>query len=116
MLPTPGFHRLHLNSADPDAALRWYTRQFPSTSAGTWAGLPAPMPPDNVMVLFNKADKTPAMRPSGGIWHFGWHVTDVRGNIERYTNRPEVALLPVYTTDEGGSVPIDSDTWPAPVR
>ncbi len=34
MLPTPGFHHLHLNSVDPDAAIDFYTRQFPSTPKG----------------------------------------------------------------------------------
>jgi catechol 2,3-dioxygenase-like lactoylglutathione lyase family enzyme len=54
MLPTPGFHHLHLNSVDPDAAIDFYTRQFPSTSKGVWAGLPALLSPSNVMMLFNK--------------------------------------------------------------
>ena len=31
-LPAPGFHHLHLNSTDPDAAIAFYVRQFPSTS------------------------------------------------------------------------------------
>ena len=34
MLPTPKFHHLHLNSTDPDAAIDFYTRQFPSTVQG----------------------------------------------------------------------------------
>jgi catechol 2,3-dioxygenase-like lactoylglutathione lyase family enzyme len=38
----------------------------------------------------------------------------VRGSIEKYKARPEVKLAPLYTTDEGGSVLINSDTWPAP--
>jgi len=114
MLPTPAFHHLHLNSADPDATIAWYMRQFPSTSKGTWAGLPALLSPNNVMLLFNKVDRAPAMSPPSAIWHFGWHVPDVRKNIEVYKTRPEVKLLPLYTTDEGGSVLINSDTWPAP--
>jgi hypothetical protein len=28
MLPAPGFHHLHLNSVDPDAAVAFYARQF----------------------------------------------------------------------------------------
>ena len=32
MLNKPGFHHLHLNSVDPDAAIDFYVRQFPSTS------------------------------------------------------------------------------------
>jgi catechol 2,3-dioxygenase-like lactoylglutathione lyase family enzyme len=114
MLPTPGFHHLHLNSVDPDAAIDFYVRQFPSTSKGTWAGLPALLSPNNVMVLFTKVDKPPAISPPSAIWHFGWHVTDVRGRIEDYKSRLEVKLLPLYTTDEGGYVLINSDTWPAP--
>src|SRR6476620_12622671 len=41
MLPPPGFHHLHLNSVDPAAAIDFYTRQFASTSASSWGGLPA---------------------------------------------------------------------------
>ena len=40
-LPTPGFHHLHLNSVNPEAAIAFYVRQFPSTSASTFAGQPA---------------------------------------------------------------------------
>jgi catechol 2,3-dioxygenase-like lactoylglutathione lyase family enzyme len=114
MLPTPGFHHLHLNSVDPDAAIAFYTRQFPSTSKGTWEGLPALFSPNNVMILFTKVAAPPAMSPPAAIWHFGWHVRDVRENLKTYQARPDVKLLPLYTTDEGGSVLINSDTWPAP--
>ena len=41
MLPTPKFHHVHLNSTDPDVAIAFYTRQFPSTSEGSWGGFPA---------------------------------------------------------------------------
>ena len=80
MLPTPGFHHLHLNSVDPDAAIDWYTRQFPSCTKGEWAGFPALLSPNNVMVLFTKVDRPPTSEPQSAIWHFGWHVTDVRRN------------------------------------
>jgi len=30
----PGFHHLRLNSVDPDAAIAFYTRQFPSADEG----------------------------------------------------------------------------------
>jgi hypothetical protein len=33
MQETPGFHHLHLNSVDPDAAIAFYTRLFPTTPA-----------------------------------------------------------------------------------
>lgn len=35
-LPTPGFHHLHLNSINPEAAIDFYTKQFPITSKGTF--------------------------------------------------------------------------------
>ena len=115
MLPAPGFHHLHLNSADPDAAIGFYTRQFPTTSKSSWGGLPALKSPNNVLVLFNKvatAPLAPPLAPQTAIWHFGFHVTDVRKTIETFKSRPEVKLLPLYTGDEGGSVLINSDTWP----
>jgi hypothetical protein len=112
MLPTPGFHHLHLNSVDPDRAIDFYTRQFPSTSKGSWGGLPALKSPNDVLVLFTKVDRPPPTEPQSAIWHFGWHVTDARHSLGTYKERPEVELLPLYTTDEGGSVLISSDTWP----
>jgi hypothetical protein len=112
MLPAPGFHHLHLNSVDPDAAIDFYLRQFPSTAKGNWAGEPALKSPNNVMVLFTKVDAPPATQPQTAIWHWGWHVTDARKSLESFKNRAGVKLLPLYTTDEGGSVLISSDTWP----
>ena len=56
MLPTPGFHHLHLNSVDPERAIDFYTRQFPSTAKGSWSGLPALRSPNNVLVLFTRVD------------------------------------------------------------
>ncbi len=34
MLPTPGFHHLHLRAIDPAAAIGFYTRQFPTPQLG----------------------------------------------------------------------------------
>ena len=112
MLPAPGFHHLHLNSVDPDAAVDFYTRRFPTTAKTRWGGLPALASPNDVLVLFTKVAAAPATSPQTAIWHFGWHVTDTRQTLESYTGRPDVTLLPLYTTDEGGSVFISSDTWP----
>ena len=54
MLPPPGFHHLHLNSVDPDAAIDFYVRQFASTAKTSWGGLPALKSPNNVLVLFTQ--------------------------------------------------------------
>src|ERR1051325_5041545 len=107
-LGTPGFHHLHLNSTNPEAAIGFYARQFPSTSKTTFAGAVALKSPNNVLVVFTRVDRAPALQPQTAIWHFGWHVTDVRKNLEMYKQRPEVKLLPLYTTDEGGYVLVSS--------
>jgi catechol 2,3-dioxygenase-like lactoylglutathione lyase family enzyme len=112
MLPPPGFHHLHLNSVDPDAAIAFYTKQFPSTSKASWGGLAALKSPNNVMVLFNKVATAAPILPQTAIWHFGWSAVDVRKSLATYKTRPEVQLQPLFTTDEGGSVLVSSDTWP----
>src|SRR3989449_5124812 len=113
MLPAPGFHHLHLNSVDPDAAIDFYARQFPTSARASWGGLPALASPNDVLVLFTRIATPPATSPQTAIWHFGWHVTDTRARLESYESRPDVRLLPLYTTEEGGSVFISSDTWPS---
>src|ERR1700736_2218278 len=113
MLTTPSFHHLHLQSVDPEAAIGFYTRQCPSTSKGSGGGHPALFSPNDVMVLFDKVDRPPASQPQSAIWHFGWHVTDSQATVRSFKSRPEVNMRPLYTTDEGGSVLISSDTWPS---
>jgi catechol 2,3-dioxygenase-like lactoylglutathione lyase family enzyme len=113
MLQTPTFHHLHLNSLDPDAAIDFYTRQFASTSRTAWGREPALDCGNGVLVLFSKVASPPPTDPQRtAIWHFGWHVPDSRKSLEAYRKRPEVKLLPLYTSDEGDSVQISSDTWP----
>jgi catechol 2,3-dioxygenase-like lactoylglutathione lyase family enzyme len=116
MLPAPGFHHLHLNSVDPDAAIDFYVRQFPSSAKARWGGLPALAAPDNVLVLFTRVATAPPTAPQSAIWHFGWHVTDTRASLESYKARADVTLLPLYTTEAGGTVFVSSDTWPGTGR
>ena len=110
-LPPPGFHHLHLNSVNPDAAIEFYMRQFPSTTKATVAGLPS-LKAGNVYVLFTKVGTPPPTQPQTALWHFGWHVVDVHKNLEVYQHRKDVHLLPLFTTEEGGVVYVSSDTWP----
>lgn len=112
MLPTPGFHHLHLRSVDPAAAIDFYTRQFPSTHGGSWGGHPALFSSNDVMILFDAVDAAPPTAPQSAIWHFGWHVKDAQATVRAFKERPEVIMRPLYTSDEGGSVLISSDTWP----
>jgi len=113
MLPAPGFHHLHLNSVDPDAAIEFYIRQFPRSAKTRWSGLPALAAPNDVLMLFTRVATPPATSPQTAIWHFGWHVTDTHASLKTYQAKNDVTLLPLYTTDEGGSVFVSSDTWPS---
>ncbi len=113
MLPAPGFHHLHLNSVDPDAAIAFYVRHFPTSTKTRWGGLPALAAPNDVLMLFTRVATPPPTSPQTAIWHFGWHVPDTRASLETFEARPDLELLPLYTTDEGGSVLVSSDTWPS---
>jgi len=110
-LPAPGFHHLHLNSTNPETAAAWYAKEFPSTSKTTWGGMTALKSPNNVLVLFAKVDQPPATQPQTAFWHFGWHVTNERQTMARL-RADGVTLLPLYTSEEGGTVNINSDTYP----
>ena len=112
MLDTPRFHHLHLNSVDPDAAIDFYVHQFGSTSRTTWNGSPALASPNDVLILFSRVSSAPPVDPDTAIWHFGWHVTDVRSSLESYRGREGLALLPLYTGEGDNFVVISSDTWP----
>ena len=110
-LSTPGFHHLHLNSVNPDAAIDFYTKAFPTTSKTTFASQPALSSPNNVLVLFNKVAMPPATQPTTAFWHFGWHVADVRAARDRFL-KENMTLLPLYTGLHAGTVFISSDTYP----
>ena len=112
MLDTPGFHHLHLRSVDPEAAIDFYARVFPSSHRTRWGGQPALAAKNDVLVLFERVSAPPPTGPQSAIWHFGWHVPDTRAALASYTGRPEIELLPLYTGDADGSVLISSDTWP----
>ena len=112
MLPAPGFHHLHLNSIDPDAAVAFYVEHFPRSTKTSWGGFTALAAPNDVLVLFTKVATPPPASPQSAIWHFGWHVTDTRKSLETYKSRKNLKLLPLYTTDESGEVFVSSDTWP----
>ncbi len=113
MLETPGFHHLHLNSVDPEAAIAFYSTLFAATTGTTWGGLPAVHTPNNVLILFNRVASPPATSPQTAFWHFGWNVPDSRQRLTSFENRQDVRLVPLYTgDDDGGTVFISSDTWP----
>jgi catechol 2,3-dioxygenase-like lactoylglutathione lyase family enzyme len=112
-LPPPHFHHLALNSTDPDAAIAFYVKQFPSTTRTRWEGLPALLSPSHVLIVFQKVRKAPPADPEAtAYWHFGWSVPDSRAALETF--RGQNLVVPFYTDDAGGFVGISSDTYPYP--
>jgi hypothetical protein len=74
--------------------------------------MPALQSPNDVLVLFTQAATSPLTAPDTALWHFGWHVTDIRRTLAEYRARPDVTLLPLYTGEGHATVDISSDTWP----
>ena len=109
----PNFHHLSLNSTDPEAAIAYYQKEFPSTQRTSWEGLPALMSPSHVLIVFQKVAAPPPSNPEAtAYWHFGWTVADSRMSLEQF--RAQNLLVPFYTDDQGDYVGISSDTYPYP--
>lgn len=112
-LPPPHFHHLALNSTDPEAAVAFYVKEFPSTAATRWEGMPALVSPTHVMIVFQKVAKPPPADPTvTAYWHFGWTAADSRKSLAAF--RAQNLLVPFYTDDQGDYVGISSDTYPYP--
>ena len=103
---TPGFHHLHLNSADPAGAVAFYTRWFPGTTATTVAGFPA-VRAGRVLILVSKRVPSAAVT---AYWHFGWHVTSAASAWSRF--RAEGAPLAPLHADDGSAVTFSGEWWP----
>ncbi|HET7084269.1 MAG TPA: hypothetical protein VFI23_05830 [Rhizomicrobium sp.] len=113
VLPPPHFHHLALNSTDPEAAIAFYLKEFPSTARTDWQGLPALVSPTHVMIVFQKVAAPPPADPDvTAYWHFGWTAADSRKSLEIF--RAQNLLAPFYTDDQGNYVGISSDTYPYP--
>ena len=111
-LAQPVFHHLHLNSTDPAAAISGYLALFPgSTEKSTLAGFDA-VKNGKLYLLFNTVS-TPAPRePQSAYWHQVWLTANVREYVAR-ARANKMEPEPLYTSDEGSSVDISSDTFPA---
>src|SRR5439155_417097 len=112
MLPTPGFHHLHLRSVDPDAAIDFYTRQFPTTRKTRWGGMPALASPNDA--LFEIAGDYPAERFNHvHMWHeqpvcaLLWYKEHLNAPVRQ--GLPDVTLSHDNCRVERGP----DRTWPA---
>jgi catechol 2,3-dioxygenase-like lactoylglutathione lyase family enzyme len=111
MLPPPKFHHLHLNTSDANAALSFYTTHFPTCRETHWAGLPAVLSPNDVLLVFTEREVPPLAGSPTAIHHFGWQVTNSRETLAAFLNNPDHKVLPLYTGEGEETVFISSDTW-----
>ena len=110
-LTPPAFHHLHLNSVDPAAAIAGYMKLWPATTRRTTlAGFDA-LENGRIYLLFNRVSTPPPTVPQSAYWHQVWLTPDVRDYVMR-AKASGMAVEPLYTSDEGGSVEVSSDTLP----
>jgi catechol 2,3-dioxygenase-like lactoylglutathione lyase family enzyme len=99
----PRLHHVGLNSIDPDAAIDWYLRVWPTARRTEVAGMPGVEA--DIFLLFERVDSPPA-----GAWNDDLHRSDPQSafwHIGAFTNTTDmaerlravgVAHLPLFTS------------------
>ena len=112
------FHHLHLNSADPAAAVDYYARAFSSVTKASLGGFEGfrttsrlSTRSGNAYVLFTKVDSPPPTAPQSAVWHFGWNTPDSKRYLEKF-RAMDLKIMPMYGDPEGTLVEISSDGLP----
>ena len=105
----PRLHHVGLNSVDPDRAIEWYLRLWPSAKRSRMAGYPAVEA--EMLLLFNKVNHPPPGRwrddlhrsvPQSAFWHIG-ATTNTTGVASRL-REIGVELLPLFTSPDASGV------------
>ncbi len=77
------FHHLHLNAADPAAAIDFYTSKFDCTKARL-DGAEDAVQAQNAWLRFQKAPAAPPWELVSAIWHFGWGAEDMPATYQKH--------------------------------
>lgn len=109
-LAQPVFHHLHLNAVDPAATIAGYMKLWPATKKTTVGGFDA-LDNGTVYLLFNKVSAPAPIQPQSAYWHQVWLTPNVREYVTR-AKASGFTVEPLYTSDDGGSVEVSSDTLP----
>lgn len=110
-LEAPAFHHLHLNAVNPTATIEGYRKLWPTTTEKvTVAGFEG-LKNIDIYMLWNKVAKPAPVLPQSAYWHQVWLTQDVRAYVKR-ARAAGMAVEPLYTSDEGGSVEVNTDTYP----
>ena len=124
-LPSPGFHHLHMNSANPQAAIDEFLTIYPASAKVTVAGFEGLRTANDVYMLFTKVSKVPpapgpdrvtAKAPQTSFWHHVWAAADGRRVLESLRTRDpafdRTRMIRQYTGPDGATVDFSSDTFP----
>ena len=99
----PRLHHVGLNTVDPEAAIAWYLRLWPSAKRTVIAGQPAVEA--EMLLLFNKVDRPPPgawrddlhrSEPQSAFWHIGAMTNTTKG-AERLRGIG-ITHLPLFTS------------------
>jgi len=97
----PRLHHVGLNSVDPEKAIAWYLKVWPSATRTTVAGYPAVQ--SDMLVLFNKVARPPAgawrtdlhrAEAQSAFWHIGANINTT--DIKERLNAIGVFHLPLF--------------------
>jgi catechol 2,3-dioxygenase-like lactoylglutathione lyase family enzyme len=97
----PRLHHVGLNTVDPEKAIAWYLKVWPSATRTTVAGYPAVQA--DMLILFNKVDRPPAgawrndlhrAESQSAFWHIGANINTT--DIKERLNAIGVWHLPLY--------------------
>ena len=110
-LEAPAFHHLHLNAVNPTASIDGYLKLWPTTTEKTTLAGFEGLRNGALYLLWNKVAKPAPVLPQSAYWHQVWLTPDVRGYVKR-ARAAGMHPEPLYTSDEGGSVEVSTDTFP----
>ena len=75
------FHHLHLNTTDPQQAIKFYTSKF-DCEEGRFLDQPAVWAQQS-WLLFNQVKAAPSWQLTSAIWHFGWGAEDMKAAYQK---------------------------------
>lgn len=102
--PAARFHHLHLNSADPAAAIEFYTSKFDCEKA-RFAGVAEAVWTQKSWILFNQVSSPPPWELTSAIWHFGWGAEDMKAAYQKQLESGTKFFTPLTDISDLARVP-----------
>ncbi len=93
------FHHLHLNSTDPEAAIKFYTTHFDCERAKFGGAMDA-VRSQNSWILFNQVDQPPPSEIVSALYHFGWGAEDMKAAYEKQVGMGTKFRTPITDINE----------------